>query len=111
MAASATGLQSKRDAMARVVAMAIDDDADVELLQLMMSALRDLDAPHFATLARIAAAANSQAARDAAEAMPEPVTAALIRHGLVTTSGTMDEGLAVVGISKFGSGLLAYVTE
>src|SRR3954453_10371987 len=54
VAASSTSMQAKRKAMGKVVARAASDDAEIELMQLVMSALADLDAPHFSTLAKIA---------------------------------------------------------
>ena len=46
-------------------------------------ALRDLDGPHFAVLGRMKVAGQDQdAVRKVADAAPDPVVAALIRHAL-----------------------------
>ncbi len=54
-AASRTGLDAKRKLLARVLAQAVTDDSKVERSQLIVQALRDIDAPHVRSLARIAA--------------------------------------------------------
>jgi hypothetical protein len=113
VAASSTSLRAKRRAMGRVVANAASDDAEVELMQLVMSVLVDLDAPHFAVLGKIAEGGeeNLDWARSVADAAPDPVVAALIRHGAVATVGTFDGGLAVSGLTSFGRLLLEYVAD
>jgi len=113
VAASGTSLQAKRRAMGRVVAKAASDNAEVEMMQLVMSALGDLDAPHFSTLAKIVEGGdgNLDWARSVADAAPDPVVAALIRHGTVATVGTLDGRLAVSGLTPFGRLLLDYVTD
>jgi hypothetical protein len=113
VAASSTSMQAKRLAMGRVVARAASDDAEVELMQLVMSALADLDAPHFAILAKIAEGGqeNLDWARLVTDAAPDPVVAALVRHGTVATVGTFDGGLVVSGLTSFGRLLLDYVSD
>jgi hypothetical protein len=113
VAASSTSLRAKRRAMGRVVANAASDDAEVELMQLVMSVLVDLDAPHFAVLGKIAEGGeeNLDWARSVADAAPDPVVAALIRHGTVATAGTFGGGLAVSGLTSFGRLLLEYVAD
>jgi hypothetical protein len=112
VAASATALRQKRVAIGRVVAQAARDDAEVELMQLLMLALADLDAPHFSTLAKISERGSDQdAARGVAEAAPEPVIARLATNGTLQQTGTFGGGLATVGVSSFGKQLLDYVAE
>ena len=52
-AATKTGLESKRRLLARTVAAAALDKAKVDESQLCVEALRDLDGPHIAALARL----------------------------------------------------------
>ena len=113
VAASGTSVQAKRRAMGRVVANAATDDAEVEVMQLVMSAFADLDAPHFSTLAKIAEGGdgNPDWARSVADSAPVPVVAALVRHGTVETVGTMGGGQAVSGLTSFGRLLLDYVGD
>lgn len=110
-AAITTSSEKKRRAMGLVVAQAAaGDDARVEESKLLLDALRDLDSPHFAVLARVEVAGeDGDAVREVTAAAPEPVIAALVRQGLVETSGTWDGGLVVTVISKFGRKLLTYV--
>ena len=113
IASSTTSDERKRRAMGLVVGhAAAGDDARIEESQLLLDALGDLDASHFAVLSRMAVAGEDQdAVRAVAEATPDPVVAALIRHGLVKTVGTWDGGAAVIAISEFGTKLLDYVRE
>jgi hypothetical protein len=99
--------------MGRVVARAASDDAEVEMMQLVMSALGDLDSPHFSTLAKVreGGEGNPDWARSVADSAPDPVVAALIRHGTVATVGTYDGGLAVTDLTPFGRMLLDYVAN
>ncbi len=69
-AASRTDLSAKRRAMGRVVGNAVRDDALIEEGQLLLAALRDLEAPHFVLLARIEAGEHQDVA---AVPLPEPV--------------------------------------
>jgi hypothetical protein len=48
-----SGLKAKRRLLARVVAKAVLDDAEIEPAQLLVQAFRDLDAPHLRALVRI----------------------------------------------------------
>lgn len=105
-----TSARAKRAAMGRVVAAAITDRAQVDRSQLLLAALIDLDAPHFALLAKLAEGKRAgDEGQPVAVPTPEPLKAALIRHGLVTTTITWGGGLAVTGISEFGDELLQYV--
>jgi hypothetical protein len=111
-AASETAVEEKRRAMGRVVGSAARDDATIDDGQLMLRVLINLDAPEFHVLGRIADVNGDQdAVRGVAEEAPQPIVSALIAHGLVETVGTFDGGLAVVGLTSFGRGLLALLNE
>lgn len=104
--ASRTALSAKRRAMGRVVGNAVRDDALIEEGQLLLAALRDLEAPHFLLLARIEAGEQQNLA---AVPLPEPVRSGLVRHGAVETVGTYGGGQAVTGLTSFGRRLLDLV--
>jgi hypothetical protein len=111
-AASETAVEEKRRAMGRVVGRAARDDATIDDGQLMLRVLINLDAPEFHVLGRIADVNGDQdAVRGVAEEAPQPIVSALIAHGVVETVGTFGGGLAVVGLTSFGRGLLALLNE
>ena len=95
--------------MGRVVGRAVLDDAQVERGQLLIAALADLDAPHFRLLAELGRAEDSQSA--AAIPVPEPLRAALIRHGVVEAGPSWSGNIIVTGVSDFGRELLSYVRD
>jgi len=111
-AASRTSMRAKRIAMGRVVAQATEDDAQVDTLGLVMSALADLDSPHFAALGRLARVGEGHrsGAQACARTVLKPVIEALARHGTLNRAATADGALTVVGVSAFGHRLLDYVS-
>jgi len=121
-AATRTGLEDKRQLLARVVAESVLDEAKVEDAQLLVQALRDLDAPHIRALERIRRAedgaetpdvsreegARSDAACAAGQKEPTAVIAALVRTGTVTPASTFFGGGGLIsGVTDFGRSLLA----
>lgn len=121
-----SGLKAKRRLLAKVVAKAVLDDAEVEPGQLLVQAFRDLDAPHLRALARLrnaedaATAVNidgetrdvrsdriSDAVLNAGRAEPTPILAALIRTGVIYPATLVGGGVAAHGVSEFGRRLLA----
>lgn len=120
-----SGLIAKRRLLARVVAKAVLDEAEIEPAQLLVQALRDLDSPHLRALVRIRNAektaeevdvdgetddARGERIADAAETAgrtePTPIIAALIRTGVVYPATLWNGGVAVYGVSEFGRRLL-----
>jgi hypothetical protein len=121
-----SGLKAKRRLLARVVAKAVLDDAEVEPRQLLVHAFRDLDAPHLRALTRMRNAEDSaeavvangetddarsarsrEAVLEASRAEPIPVVATLIRTGVVYPATLVGGGVAAYGLSEFGRRLLA----
>lgn len=105
-AASRTGYEAKRRALARIVSAAVLDDAKVDESHLLTHALQDLDAPHFRVLEAMHRAevrvrrahgdadypdrqeAEIEAVRLATEGTPEVVVAGLARVGAIADRGT-----------------------
>ncbi len=128
-AAMRTGLQAKRSLLAKVVAAAVVDDAQIEHGQLIVQALRDLDAPQVRALARIRNAEReaeeihsqetegdrnsriSNAAREAGSREPTPVISTLVRTGVVLPATLVGGGLAVHRVSDFGRSVLNELEE
>ena len=121
--ATRTGLEAKRRLMARVIAAAVLDDARVEEGQLLVFALRDLDAPHVRALARLweaQAGADpgpsailaerkeviSNAVSAAAAREPGPVIVALHRVDAVRATGLTIGGVGTGEVTEFGQLLL-----
>ncbi len=126
-AASRTGLEAKRKLLARVLAQAVTDDSKVEESQLIVQALRDIDAPHVRSLARIAAAerreeallkeerARGETSRvdfweellEAVAQEPTSVVAVLVRVGALSQQASfMGGAFGVAGVSDFGQAIL-----
>lgn len=128
-AGARTGMEDRRRLLGRVVAAAVLDDAKVEDGQLLVQAVRELDAPHVRALEAIRRAYDGDVMRDPAQpvpddaeeherklrqsaaqaatgGMPDPVHAALVRTGTVRTAATYDGGLAITNVSPFGRTLL-----
>lgn len=121
--ATRTGLEAKRRLMSRVIAAAVLDEAQVEESQLLVFALRDLDAPHVRALARLWEAQEgadpgpsvslaerrqliSQAVSAAAGREPSPVIVALHRVDAVRSTGLTIGGLGTGEVTEFGQRLL-----
>lgn len=116
-AAARSALEEKRRLLGRVVGRAVLDDAQVDEAQLVVAALRGLDAPHIRALERLARAARhssgwddlaqQEAVSKASDAEPEPVRAALLAHGAVYgATGYGGSWLGVVRVTDFGMRLL-----
>jgi hypothetical protein len=122
-AAARTGLRDKRRLLARVIGTAVLDDAKVEDGQLLVQALRELDAPHLRALEAIRRAYDGagpvepgdergRAARDAAlsavtQDMSVPLRATLVRTGTVDLNkGFFGNSDIVDGLTEFGRTLL-----
>ncbi len=119
-AASSTGLEDKRRLLGRVVGAAVLDDAKVEEGQLLVQALRELDAPHLRGLEAVRRVCDSQqpaevtgdsrqahqlACKQAGESLPDPGKGALVRTGtLFVDTGVMSPPTEV---TRFGRALLA----
>jgi hypothetical protein len=114
-----SGLKAKRRLLARVVAKAVLDDAEIEPGQLLVQAFRDLDAPQLRALTRIRNAEDAakavevdgetndvrsdriaDAASKTGRAEPTPVLAALIRTGVVYPATLVGGGVAAYGVSE-----------
>lgn len=126
--ATRTGLEQKRVALARVIASAVLDDAQVDSATLIVLALRDLDAPHLRALERIKRAEDSverrdgvtrlndadvtQAVREVSAAEPDAVNSALVRTGVAHIVGSSWGGQPMPAmISDFGRDVLHYLRE
>jgi regulator of extracellular matrix RemA (YlzA/DUF370 family) len=122
-AAVETPAEAKRRAMGRVVGAALKDDAEIDQLALIMEALIDLEAPHFATLARIKAAATFGEGAVFATKAGDAVEAGLRRHGLVADMGAGSRAMgtppqpdpvlpdAGIGVTDVGTALLRLVSQ
>ena len=124
--ATRTGLEQKRKALARVVAAAVLDDAQVDEATLVVQALRDLDAPHIRALERMRRAEDSvqrqdgvtrlndadvtNAVRQVADAEVDAVNTTLVRTGVAHVVGSSYGGQPVPGmVSDFGRLVLKYL--
>lgn len=121
--ATRTGLEAKRRALVRAVSTAVLDDSRVEDGQLIVFALRDLDAPHVRALARLwhvqlnsltesstdavarkqttTAAVNVAAALEAGS-----IISALHRADVVRSTGLSLGGVTTGEVTAFGQRLL-----
>lgn len=124
-AATRSGTEEKRRLLARVIAAAVLDDAQVDASHVRVSVLRDLDVPHFLVLERLRRAEQrhpkaatrgemaSQAALrqeivDVRSATLSPIVAALERHGLVEAlASRFIAGSPLRALTPFGRDLLA----
>lgn len=125
--ASRTHLKAKRHLMARVVARATEDDARIDEADLLITALRDLDAPHFRALERIRTAEDearrrvedegtpentsepsivADVVRQVSGDEPEPIRSALIRTGVAIPATVYGGGIVIYRLSDFGRKLL-----
>lgn len=121
--AARTSLAAKRRVLGRAVGQAAVDPAEIDTAQLRELALRDLDAPHLQTLARIhdAEATISGTAeppdlrkrekspdevREAGLRVPVAVIRGLDRHGLVQTVTGYGGNTILHGITAEGVALL-----
>lgn len=121
-----SSLAAKRRLLARVVAKAVLDDAEVEPGQLLVQAFRDLDAPQVRALTRLrnvedtaqavevngesndaCGARIREAVLEAGRAEPIPILATLIRTGVAYPATLVGGGVAAYGLTEFGRGLLA----
>ena len=119
-AALETPTEAKRRAMGRVVGAALTDDAEIDQSVLMLEALIDLEAPHFATLAKINAAETFGKGAAAATKAGDAVEAGLRRHGLIQDAAknvpkgkpmppiAVDSG---IGVTDVGKALVVLVSE
>jgi hypothetical protein len=121
-AASRTALKEKRRVLGMAVGKAVRDDAEVDTSDLVVGALRDLDAVHFQLLAELEAISEkhnlsgdtqliAEDTKTASDQYPTPVRAALIRHGAVDPATVLNGGTAIARITTFGRDLLADVEE
>lgn len=121
-AASRTALREKRRLLGLTVGRAVLDDAQIDNAELVVAALKDLDAVHFRLLEelqRISDRHNEmkdteyipEATRQAAARYPTPVRSALIRHGAVDPATVVDGGTVIRRVTAFGRALLDDVRE
>lgn len=103
---------AKRKAMGLAIATAVLQPREIEHMQLMLSALIDLEPPHYFLLVQMAdSEARLKEGKMVAIAIQEPIMTALIRHGIMTTSPVRGGGIVVDGFSTFGRELLRYVLD
>ena len=124
-AASRTAVTEKARALGLLLADAADQP-EFDEIELMVLALVDLEAPHIAGLRRIAKYPSDDdllafgetpetlsknpervARLQAIRQLPEPVRAALLRHGLINLRAGYD--VYIEGISEFGRRLIEYL--
>lgn len=114
-AGARTGLEDKRRLLGRLVTAAVLDDAKVEPGQLLVQALRELDAPHLRGLEAVRRASDTsnepggyeavtKAVTEAVAALPEPLRAALVRTGTLYVGSGMMAGSP--RLTRFGRELL-----
>jgi hypothetical protein len=125
----ATGVESKRKLLQRVVADAMTSTEPIDMAQIQTMVLAELDAPHFRALKRLVHAEDLDAAEgktdqpnsnfnQAVVKEPVPVLAALIRTGVAYPAGFVDHRngtasgpplreLQLSGVTGFGRQLLA----
>lgn len=117
-----TSHEAKRQAMARVVASASTDEAEIDGAELLVWALEQLEAPHFRLLGELAEVDGDgdEVSRASAD-YPVPVCVTLERVGVVR-SGELDNGTRYIttegpdhrdsgAITDFGRQLLAYLNS
>ncbi len=124
--ASLTGLAAKRRLLAKVIAQATVHEAKVDTAQLVVLALRDLDAPHIRALVHIRDAQDAadaeeapypgkrdenaeNAVKEATRDQPLPVKTALLHTGVAIGSSGLSfspGGTSVGRLSDFGRELL-----
>lgn len=121
-----SGFAAKRRLLAKVVARAVNDDAKIEESQLIVTALRDLDAPHIRALARLRTVQNeAEASKDpgdqnksahdrvtgavasASYKEPVPIRSTLVRTGVVFPATVVGSGVVIASLTDFGEKLLA----
>jgi hypothetical protein len=124
-AAAASGLESKRRLLGRIVAQAVLDDAEIDESSLVVDTLVQIDAAHVRCLTAIARAEaeaqrlgeqepiargaekpHTQRVSRVAETYPYPLLDALRRLGLIDASISWDGVSRVTGMTKFGELLL-----
>lgn len=121
-AAIRSGLEAKRRLLAKAIVNAATDDARLDESQMIVQALRDLDAPQIRALERIRLAEDQAAGSDptdsdARQAMreaanqaggreSEAVVAVLVRTGVVAPPSLIGGGIGVAYVSDFGRRLL-----
>lgn len=116
LAARRTQSDAKRNAMARVLGRALQDDAEIDDDAALLTTLAALDAPHFRLLAELEAGTwrefgpTPQDGRPS-ERVPEPYRAALIANGLVSLGSTYDGADLIDSVSGFGHKLLAWLRD
>lgn len=121
-AAGRTAIREKRRLLGMTVGRAVLDDAQIDNAELVVAALRDLDAIHFRLLEelqRISDRHNEmndteyipEATRQAADRYPTPVRSALIRHGAADPTAVFNGGTAIARVTAFGRALLADVRQ
>lgn len=110
--AERTGFEAKRRLLVKAAANAFQDDAAIDPALLVTHALRQLDAVHIRTLARLVGLADSpdgteKKLREAGEKLPVPVLVTLVNTGVVTHDNRMlGGGMYLCDITDFGRHLL-----
>jgi len=129
-AAARTTVDEKARAMGLLLADAADargNESSFDEKELLLLALADLEWPHIRALGELGSFPTDEELHQqgksnqtlgaspkredrlrAIEALPSPVLAALLRHGLVQQESAVD-GLYVNGLTPFGHKLLAYL--
>ena len=114
--------EPKRVAMGRVLAQAVNDDAQLDDSAALVHALAELDSPHFAIMAKLENRRRNlrKGIRPQPEIeVPEPYRSALLGQGVVWSRDSDDSepGLLTevrpppLAISDFGSQLLGWIRE
>lgn len=107
--AAETHVEVKRKALAKLLAEGVGEaEGELDEIALTLGALEDLELIHLRTLQRIEIFAKDGRLKSLVAATPEPVLAALRRHGLIVEEDTYN-GSALKGLSDFGARLLSYV--
>lgn len=108
--ASKSAVEAKRAAIGHALADASgESETEIDEYTLLVEALSDLDLPHLRTLQRINRFEQDRSMMNSlVSATPDPVLAALVRHGLIIENEAYD-GREVGGLSSFGVRLLRYV--
>lgn len=118
--------EAKRRLLGRVVGRAVLDDARIDESEMIVFALREMDAPHARALEELRRVEDSSArtpeepyepervSEELAETSrryPVPIVATLIRVGVVIPATVVGGGVAVFAVSDFGRALLQQLRD